>query len=185
MCDLRKFYSRMIQWLERTELYSLPSQISTIISLFQKTSFMEIVEHLFLISWLIFLFPVAPNLEHRTSVKRFFSLQFLNPKTVGRTPWMVDQPVARPLPIQTQNKHRQTFIPWVGFESTIPAFELAKTFHALDRAATVIGLLTHKNDTFFSDLHRGLLGKFPYKHTEKWSLFSSESIKTRIFPGCY
>jgi hypothetical protein len=48
------------------------------------------------------LFPVAPNLEHRASMKRFVSLQFLNPKTVGRTPWMVDQPVARLLPIQTQ-----------------------------------------------------------------------------------
>jgi hypothetical protein len=28
---------------------------------------------------------------------------------------------------------------WVGFEPTIPAFELVKTVHALDRAATVIG----------------------------------------------
>jgi hypothetical protein len=28
---------------------------------------------------------------------------------------------------------------WVGFEHTIPAFEQAKTFHALDSAATVIG----------------------------------------------
>jgi hypothetical protein len=30
-------------------------------------------------------------------------------------------------------------MPWVGFEPTIPAFERAKTFHALDRVATVIG----------------------------------------------
>jgi hypothetical protein len=30
-------------------------------------------------------------------------------------------------------------MPRVGFESTIPAFERAKTVHALDRAATVIG----------------------------------------------
>jgi hypothetical protein len=44
--------------------------------------------------------PVA--LEHRTSVKRFVSLQFLNPKTVCRTPWMGDQPFARPLPTQTE-----------------------------------------------------------------------------------
>jgi hypothetical protein len=29
----------------------------------------------------------------------------------------------------------------VRFEPTIPAFERAKTVHALDRAATVIGLL--------------------------------------------
>jgi hypothetical protein len=30
-------------------------------------------------------------------------------------------------------------MPWVGFEPTIPVFERAKTFYALDRAATVIG----------------------------------------------
>jgi hypothetical protein len=29
-------------------------------------------------------------------------------------------------------------MPLVGFEPTIPAFEQAKTFHALDSAATVI-----------------------------------------------
>jgi hypothetical protein len=34
----------------------------------------------------IYIFPVAPNLEHRASVKRFVSLQFLNPKTVGSIP---------------------------------------------------------------------------------------------------
>jgi hypothetical protein len=28
-------------------------------------------------------------------------------------------------------------MPWLGFEPTIPAFERAKTVHALDRAATV------------------------------------------------
>jgi hypothetical protein len=47
-----------------------------------------------------------------------------------RTHWTGDQPFARPLPIyrttQTQNKlHTQTFIPWVGFEATIPTFERA------------------------------------------------------------
>jgi hypothetical protein len=30
-------------------------------------------------------------------------------------------------------------MPWVGFELTIPVFETAKAFHALDRAAIVIG----------------------------------------------
>jgi hypothetical protein len=40
--------------------------------------------------------PVTPILEHRASVKRFVSLQFLNPKTAGRTPWTGDHPVARP-----------------------------------------------------------------------------------------
>jgi hypothetical protein len=45
-------------------------------------------------------FPGAPTSEHKASVKRFLSLKFLNPKTVGRTPWTRDQPVARPLPTQ-------------------------------------------------------------------------------------
>jgi hypothetical protein len=31
-------------------------------------------------------------------------------------------------------------MPRVGFEPTIPVFERAKTFHALDRAATVVSL---------------------------------------------
>jgi hypothetical protein len=31
-------------------------------------------------------------------------------------------------------------MPQMGFESTIPVFEQAKTVHALDRAATVTGL---------------------------------------------
>jgi hypothetical protein len=32
----------------------------------------------------------------------------------------------------------------VGFELTTPVFERAKTVHALDRAATVIGMLAYK-----------------------------------------
>jgi hypothetical protein len=72
---------------------------------------------------------------------RFFG--FLILYTVGRTPWMKDQPVAMPLPThrttQTQNKRTQTSMPCVEFEPTIPAFEREKTVHALDRAATVIG----------------------------------------------
>jgi hypothetical protein len=71
----------------------------------------------------------------------FFSFLILH--TIGRTLWTGDQPVAMPLPThrttQTQNKRTQTSMPWVGFEPTIPAFERAKTFHALDRAANVIG----------------------------------------------
>jgi hypothetical protein len=34
-------------------------------------------------------------------------------------------------------------MPLVGLEPTIPAFERAKTVHALDRAATVIGDKSH------------------------------------------
>jgi hypothetical protein len=40
---------------------------------------------------------------------------------------------------QTQNTRTQTSIHRVGFEPTIPLFDRAKTVHALDRAATVIG----------------------------------------------
>jgi hypothetical protein len=61
---------------------------------------------------------------------------------------MGDQPIARPLPTQrttqTQNKRTQTFIPRVGFEPTIPVFERAKTVHALNLAATVIGGLLNR-----------------------------------------
>jgi hypothetical protein len=57
-------------------------------------------------------------------------------------------PVAKPLPshriAQTQNKRTQMSMPQVGFERTIPVLKRAKTVHALDRAANVIG---HKRKT--------------------------------------
>jgi hypothetical protein len=72
---------------------------------------------------------------------RFFS--FLILYTVDRTPWIGDQLVTRPLPThratQTQNKRTQASMPRVGFEPTIPAFERAKTVHAIDRPVSVIG----------------------------------------------
>jgi hypothetical protein len=72
--------------------------------------------------------------------------------TDGRISSTSDQPVARPLPkymtTQTQNKRihthkhtHQTSVLRVGIEPTIPASERAKTVHALDRAATVIGIV--------------------------------------------
>jgi hypothetical protein len=64
--------------------------------------------------------------------------------TVGRTAWTGDQSVARPLPAhrttQTRNKRTETSMPRVGLEPTIPVFKRANTVHALDRAATVIGI---------------------------------------------
>jgi hypothetical protein len=72
---------------------------------------------------------------------RFFG--FLIFYAVCRTPWTGDQPVARQLPAhwtaQAQNKRTQTPMPQAGFEPTIPVLERAKTVHALDGAATVIG----------------------------------------------
>jgi hypothetical protein len=73
---------------------------------------------------------------------RFFLILY----TVGRTPWTGDQPVSRPLPThttQTRNKRTETSMHRVGFEPTIPAFEGAKTVHALGRAAAVICFRLH------------------------------------------
>jgi hypothetical protein len=39
-------------------------------------------------------------------------------------------------------------MPWVGLESTIPAFERTKTVHILERAATVIGSYSSKQQEF-------------------------------------
>jgi hypothetical protein len=79
-------------------------------------------------------------------VKRFVSFQFLNLRVsaglLGRGP---ARRKAATLHItkQTQNKRRQTSMPRVGLEPTIPVYERAKTVH-LDRAATVIvGLYLH------------------------------------------
>jgi hypothetical protein len=41
---------------------------------------------------------------------------------------------------QTQNKRTQISVSLIGFEPTVPVFERTKTVHALDRAATLIGL---------------------------------------------
>jgi hypothetical protein len=88
---------------------------------------------------------IIHNFYHGTTVLcldlgRFFCPLILY--TNGRTPWTGDQSVVRPLPThrttQAQNKRKQTSMPWLGFEPTIPVFERAKTFDATDRAATVI-----------------------------------------------
>jgi hypothetical protein len=57
--------------------------------------------------------------------------------TPGRSHWTSDELVARPLPTH-RTTQTQTYMPRVGFEPTIPAFEQAKTVDFLDRAATVI-----------------------------------------------
>jgi hypothetical protein len=78
-------------------------------------------------------------LKHRTSVKRFVSLQFLNLRqSVGLLGWGISQSQGGFLHTE-QHKRRQTSMPWVGFEPTIPVFELAKTVYALDRTGTLIG----------------------------------------------
>jgi hypothetical protein len=100
-------------------------------------------------------------LEPFWGLGHFFS--FLILYTVGRTFRKSDQPVALPLPThrttQTQNKRTQYSHALSGIQTHDPrirasedssclrprshcerlAFERAKTVHALDRAATVIG----------------------------------------------
>jgi hypothetical protein len=88
--------------------------------------------------WLVYSY--CSDLEHRASMKRFLSLQFLNLRhSVGLLIRVISPSQGRYL-TQTQNKHKQTSMARMGFEPTIPVFERAKTVHALDRAATVIGL---------------------------------------------
>jgi hypothetical protein len=94
------------------------------------------IEPNMLVAWFI---PVAPSSEHRASVKRSVSLQFLNLRHSAGLLGLVISPSQGRYLTQTQNKHKQTSMPRVGFEPAIPAFERAKTVHALDRAATVIG----------------------------------------------
>jgi hypothetical protein len=92
---------------------------------------------LWLVGWLVY--SCCSHLEHRASVKRFVSLQFLNLRhSLGLLRRVISPSQGRYL-TQTQNKHQQTSMPRAGFEPTIPAFERAKTVHDLDRAATVIG----------------------------------------------
>jgi hypothetical protein len=62
----------------------------------------------------------------------------LDPNTVGRTPLTGDQPVARPLPIGTQNKLRHSCLEWDSNAQSQCSSELAKTVHALDHAAIAI-----------------------------------------------
>jgi hypothetical protein len=56
----------------------------------------------------------------------------------------------------TQNKRKQTCMPRVRFEPTIPAFERDKIVHALDLAATVIGMF------FFVTLNINLMFKMAF-----------------------
>jgi hypothetical protein len=64
-------------------------------------------------------------------------------QTVGRTPLMGDQPVARPLPTQDRtNTEKNANMARVGSELTIAVFERAKEFLAIHGTAAVIIVLT-------------------------------------------
>jgi hypothetical protein len=73
-------------------------------------------------------------------MKRYVSFQFLV-GLLGRRISSLQGPYLHRR-IQTENECRETSMPRVGFESTIPVFMRAKTVHALDRTAT---LIVHSN----------------------------------------
>jgi hypothetical protein len=98
--------------------------------------------------WILYIWILCNYLSiylwFNSSCEPWALFQFLNLYTVGMTPWTGDQHVSRPLPThrtETQNKRTQTFMPWVGFEPTIAAFERAKRVQALEHATTVIGCI--------------------------------------------
>jgi hypothetical protein len=72
-------------------------------------------------------------------------------------------------------------MPWVGFKSTIPALERAKTVHALDRAATVIGRIkpSPKPD---NQMKRFVLSQYSYyKHEAVKGDRESGTSKTKAY----
>jgi hypothetical protein len=79
--------------------------------------------------WLVY--SCCSHLEHRASVKRFVSLQFINLRhSVGLLGRVISPRQGRYV-TQTQNKHKQTSMPLVGIQPTIPAFERTETCHIL------------------------------------------------------
>jgi hypothetical protein len=91
--------------------------------------------------WLVccLVYFCCSHLQHRASVKRLVSLQFLNLRhSVGLLGRVISPSQGRYLTL-IQNKHKETSMLRVGFERTIPSFERAKTVRALKFAATVIG----------------------------------------------
>jgi hypothetical protein len=125
------------------DLFNVPNSSSRIMTLESTQSLTD-----FFSSSLLPFGSLLPLLEHGTDFSVSWSF------TDGRTPWTGDQLVASPLPkyrtTQTQkNAHtHQTFIPWVGFEPTIPASERAKTVHASARSATVTGFNRNEYEEF-------------------------------------
>jgi hypothetical protein len=98
--------------------------------------------------WLVY--SCCSHLEYRSSAKCFVSLQFHNVRHSVGFLGRVISPSQSCYLTQRQNKHEQTSIPRVGFESTFPALERAKTVHASDRAATVIGREIRGDSILFS-----------------------------------
>jgi hypothetical protein len=76
---------------------------------------------------------IRPCMALQPFVGTFTAFQFLDPYTVGKAATCIH------MTAQTQIKRTQTSMTRVGFQPTIPVSKRAKTVHALDRGATVIG----------------------------------------------
>jgi hypothetical protein len=91
------------------------------------------------------LFPVAPTWSAAHPWNASFHFSLVNPRTVGRTPRTGIGPSQGRYLYTEQHKHRinahNTDIhPLSRIRTHDPAFERAKTVHALDSAAIVIGM---------------------------------------------
>jgi hypothetical protein len=153
----------------------LQSQETCSVSLHTCTAVNSISVHCVFLRLSIFLYSCCSHSEYRTSVKRFVSIQFLNPKTVVKTPWTGDQPAARPLPTQIQNKHEYPYLEW---DSNSRSLRSSGRRHCLrpcpawQRRASTCGraLLPH------ADKHRPLrLALTEFKHIKK-HVFSNYSL---------
>jgi hypothetical protein len=135
-----------------------------------------------LVGWLVY--SCCSHLEHRTYVKRFVSLQFLNLRhSVGLHERVISPSQGRYL-TNTQNKHKQTSMPRVVFEHTFQALERAKTVHGLDRATNVIGngLFVWKNFPWIEHLHSMHKGDRPHCPLLDFSKCDPERQKhSRVF----
>jgi hypothetical protein len=64
-------------------------------------------------------------------------------------------------------------MPLAGFEPTVPVFKRAKTFHALDRAATVTGFVqAYRGLKSFSSFLENVRLSVPTRHVRDFSTFS-------------
>jgi hypothetical protein len=73
--------------------------------------------------------PVAPTLEHRASVKRFVSLQFLNPQSVGLLGWGISPSQDRYLYEHRVNTNIHALS---GIRTHDPSFRAGKASYKID-----------------------------------------------------
>jgi hypothetical protein len=97
--------------------------------------------------------------------------QFLNPYTVGRTPWTGDQPVASPLPA-----HRHPCLEWDSNPGSQRSSERRRFMSSTARPATVIcprkyhGVVFRKTEFFIAIA-------FCENHTQSISTFCRQNVQ--------